>query len=87
MATIPQSRRPTETTDTDGDGVGNGADPDDDNDTVPDNTDNCPVILNVSQLDTDGDGEGDACDLDDDNDGVGGLIQSDAAIPISSAVF
>ncbi len=56
--------------DTDGDGIGNNADPDDDNDSVPDNSDNCPLVANPGQENNDGDAEGDACDADDDNDGV-----------------
>ncbi len=56
--------------DTDGDGIGNNADPDDDNDSVPDNSDNCPLVANPGQENNDGDAEGDACDVDDDNDGV-----------------
>jgi DNA/RNA endonuclease G (NUC1) len=57
-------------TDTDHDGQADCVDTDDDNDTVPDATDNCPLISNVGQADNDNDGVGDACDNDDDNDGV-----------------
>jgi hypothetical protein len=35
---------------------------DTDNDTIPDATDNCPVIANVSQADNDNDGVGNECD-------------------------
>jgi len=56
--------------DHDGDGSADCIDPDDDNDTVPDNTDNCPLISNADQTDTDGDGLGNACDPDDDDDTV-----------------
>ena len=44
--------------------------PDQDGDTVPDSSDNCPLVANPTQTDTDGDGLGDACDPDDDNDTV-----------------
>ena len=42
--------------------------PDGDGDTVPDASDNCPLVFNPSQSDTDSDGAGDECDLDDDAD-------------------
>jgi len=43
---------------------------DTDSDTVPDATDNCPLVANTDQIDTNGDTQGDACDPDDDGDGV-----------------
>ena len=43
---------------------------DEDGDTVPNGSDNCPLIPNTNQLDTDGDGLGNFCDLDDDDDGL-----------------
>jgi hypothetical protein len=67
---------PAEALDTDLDGVGNNADTDDDGDGVPDDTDNCPLVPNPTQLDTDADGQGDACDTDDDNDGVPDLADA-----------
>jgi hypothetical protein len=57
--------------DIDGDGVLNDADAfplnaleakDTDSDTIGDNTDNCPAIVNTDQVNTDGDSAGDACD-------------------------
>ena len=55
---------PNETADTDNDGVGNNNpnETDDDNDTVPDATDNCPLVVNKDQADADGDGVGNLCD-------------------------
>ena len=50
-----------------GDGVTCG--PDGDLDSVPDSTDNCPTVPNLSQADLDGDGLGDSCDDDIDGDG------------------
>ena len=40
-----------------------------DGDTVVNNLDNCPLIINTDQLDNESDGAGDVCDSDDDNDG------------------
>jgi hypothetical protein len=39
-------------------------------DTIPDSTDNCTQVGNISQLDSNGDGYGNACDADLNNDGV-----------------
>ena len=50
--------------------------PDSDGDSIYDNTDNCPLDSNVTQLDTDLDSLGDACDLDDDNDGLSDIVEA-----------
>lgn len=53
------------------DGVSlNGDAVDTDGDTIPDATDNCPAVSNVTQVNTDADSMGDACDSDDDGDTV-----------------
>ncbi|TCK68060.1 gliding motility-associated-like protein [Winogradskyella wandonensis] len=44
--------------------------PDADGDGIPDDTDNCPDIVNTDQSDIDGDDIGDLCDDDIDGDGV-----------------
>jgi hypothetical protein len=56
--------------DTDGDGIPDATDTDDDNDTILDDVDNCPLVVNANQANNDGDAQGDACDSDDDNDTV-----------------
>ncbi len=43
---------------------------DTDLDTIPDTTDNCPLVANATQANFDNDSQGDACDSDDDNDGI-----------------
>jgi hypothetical protein len=65
--------------DIDNDGVANASDAfplnaaefaDTDGDTVGDNVDNCPLVVNTDQLDNDNDKLGNLCDSDQDNDGV-----------------
>ena len=48
---------------------------DDDRDTIENEKDNCPLIVNKDQVDTDGDGLGNACDDDDDNEGVTDAVE------------
>ena len=55
--------------DTDLDGSADCMDDDDDGDELPDEQDNCPLVVNPLQLNWDDDVEGDSCDDDDDNDG------------------
>ncbi|GMQ88403.1 MAG: hypothetical protein BMS9Abin08_1646 [Gammaproteobacteria bacterium] len=57
-----------------GSGVRIGIDRDED--TVLDNDDNCPSVVNPAQTDTDSDGAGNACDDDDDNDGLTDFFES-----------
>jgi len=50
---------------------------DSDRDGYGDNSDNCLLAANPSQLDTDNDNTGDVCDSDDDNDGVLDIAEAD----------
>jgi len=73
--------------DTDGDGIPDPCDTDDDDDTIPDTTDNCPLVANTDQTNSDADGLGDACDncpllsnpdqIDTDGDGQGDTCDPD----------
>lgn len=60
-------------------GTSMGLDDDADRDGVPDGSDNCPTVGNVSQEDRDLDGTGDGCDCDaDDGEVAGELIVGDS---------
>ncbi len=50
--------------------MGDACDLDNDNDGIPNEQDNCPLVVNPTQANLDGDAMGDACDPDDDNDGA-----------------
>jgi uncharacterized repeat protein (TIGR01451 family) len=73
--------------DTDGDGLPDPCDDDDDDDTIPDTSDNCPLVSNTDQTDDDEDGVGDDCDncpdiantdqMDSDSDGEGDACDGD----------
>ncbi|MCA9549332.1 MAG: choice-of-anchor D domain-containing protein [Myxococcales bacterium] len=54
---------------------------DGDGDTVPDGTDNCPLVANPDQADLDGDGVGNACDDDVDGDGTPAVTDCDDRNP------
>ncbi len=54
-----------------------------DGDTIPNTSDNCPLIANLDQLNTDGDAEGDVCDEDDDNDGLLDSVETNTGIFLS----
>lgn len=67
---------------TDGaDDGGDACDSDDDNDTIMDDEDNCPLVLNIDQSNLDSDSFGDSCDDDIDNDGVANFLDLDESSP------
>ncbi len=59
-------------------------DPDSDGDGVNDDTDNCTLVANASQLDSNGDGIGNACDADTNNDCIVNFLDF---APFPPAIF
>ncbi|MDE0885095.1 MAG: thrombospondin type 3 repeat-containing protein [Myxococcota bacterium] len=55
-----------------------------DGDTIPNTSDNCPMVANTDQANYDGDAEGDVCDTDDDNDGLPDSAETNTGIYIDS---
>ncbi len=54
-----------------------------DQDSVPDETDNCPIIYNPGQSDMDNDGLGDACDYNNGDFDQDGIPDNDDPYPIT----